>query len=261
MPEIIHLEKAGGVGQVIMDSPPANALSPALLAQMDQVLAAIEGDDDIRAVLFRSALPKIFMAGADLKYLLGLDEEGFRRYARTAQDLVNRVESLPKPTLAVLNGHTLGGGCEFCLACDFRYMTASKAAIGLPEVALGLLPGAGGTQRLTRLIGRGRATELLLTGRTLDGPGALAVGLVDRIFEDSEHLLAESLQMVETLAQGATRAIARIKACLRKAGEDSLSVGLDAELEGIVHLFTRTRDAKEGVTAFSEKRVPHFTGR
>ncbi len=259
MAKFVFLEKSNGVGHVIMKFAPANAMSPELMKQVAELLGQLESDSEIRAVLFRSALEKIFMAGADLKHLLSLDQEAFRQYIKFAQDLVNRIELLPKPTLAVLNGHALGGGCELALACDFRYMSESKALIGLPEVTLGLLPGAGGTQRLPRLIGRSKATELLLTGKVLKGPDALAIGLVDRVFP-ADQLLAESVKIAKRMAQGATQAIGQIKACLRKPSHDLLADGLTQELDGITYLFQHTQDAQEGIAAFNEKRAPKYQG-
>ena len=260
MTELVSLEKSNGIAHVIMNSPPANAMSPDLMKQLDQLVGQLETDLEIRVVVFRSALEKIFMAGADLKHLLSLDEAGFREYIKFAQAMVNRIEALPKPTIAVLNGHALGGGCELALACDFRYMSEVKAMIGVPEVTLGLLPGAGGTQRLPRLIGRSKATELLLTGQGLQGPDALAIGLVDRIYP-MDRLLDESIKLAEKLSQGATQAIGQIKACLRKPPQDLLSKGLAQELDGIIYLFMQTQDAKEGIAAFNEKRPPKYQGR
>jgi len=259
MAEVVLLEKAKGVAQIILNSPPANAMSPELMKQLDETVRAVEDDPEVRAVVLSSAVDKIFMAGADLKYLLSLGEDDFRGYIKFAQEALNRIEALPKPTIAVLSGHTMGGGCELALACDFRYMADDKARIGVPEVTLGLLPGGGGTQRLPRLVGRSKATELLVHGNTLKGPEAMAIGLVDRVYP-AEQLIEESLKVAQQLAQGATRAIAKIKACLRVPTQDSLAAGLEQELEGITYLFTQTADTKEGIAAFNEKRAPKYKG-
>lgn len=200
------------------------------------------------------------MAGADLKHLLSLQKEDFPQYIKIAQDVLNRIEALPKPTIAVINGHALGGGCEFSLCCDFRFMADAKATIGVPEVKLGLLPGAGGTQRLPRLIGRSKATELLLLGTALTGLEALSIGLVDKIFPP-DHLFSESVRLAEELSQGATQAIAKIKDCLRLPTQNLIADGLSQELEGITYLFTQTHDTKEGIEAFNQKRPPKYTGR
>lgn len=260
MSDAVRWERHNGVAHIFLNSPPANAMSPELMAQLDRAVAEVGADPQCRAVLFRSEVRKVLMAGADLKYLLSLDEAAFRRYIADAQEVFGRIERLPLPTIAVVSGHALGGGCEFALCCDFRYMADSGALIGLPEVKLGLLPGAGGTQRLPRLIGRARATELLLRGSTLTGPQALAIGLVDRVFPP-EALLAESVGLAEELARGATRAIAEIKACLRAPIEEAGRAGQAQELDGITRLFAHTEDAREGIRAFNEKRPPAYTGR
>ncbi|MBI4774042.1 MAG: enoyl-CoA hydratase/isomerase family protein [Deltaproteobacteria bacterium] len=260
MSELVTWEKQNGVAYISLNSPPANAMSVQLLQEFDAAVQAVGNDAGCRAVLIKSSVPKIFMAGADLKYLLGLNEQEFREYIANAQKICNRVEGLPKPTIAVLSGHALGGGCELALSCDFRYMADSKALIGVPEVTLGLLPGAGGTQRLPRLIGRGKATELLFRGNTLQGPEALSIGLVDKVFPQ-DQLLPEAVKLAEELARGATQAIARIKRCLRAPGEESLAEGLAQELDGIAYLFVHTDDTKEGIRAFSEKRRPTFAGK
>lgn len=260
MPECVQFERKNGVAHIILNSPPANAMSAELMQQLDTAVKKAKEDKDVRAVIFRSTLEKFFMAGADLKHLMSLEEQDFRRYIKIAQDILNRIEELPKPTIALLNGHTLGGGCELALCCDFRFMADGKALIGVPEVTLGLLPGAGGTQRLPRLIGRSKATEMLIRGSTIKGPEALAIGLVDRVFPP-DLLLAEGIHMAEELARGATQAIAGIKQCLRTPLQKTLSEGLAQELDSITCLFTQTQDTKEGIAAFNEKRPPKYGGR
>ncbi len=260
MPELIQIEKKNGVAHIILNSPPANAMSPELMQPLNDAVKQVGTDQDSRAVIFRSTVDKIFMAGADLKHLLSLKKEDFRRYIKIAQDILTRIEALSKPTIAILHGHTLGGGCELALCCDFRFMADAKALIGVPEVGLGLLPGAGGTQRLPRLIGRSKATDMLIRGTTLKGPDALAIGLVDRVFPP-DQLLPEGIRVAEELAQGATQAIAQIKECLRIPSQKALSDGLAQELDGITYLFTQTHDAKEGIAAFNEKRPPKYSGR
>jgi enoyl-CoA hydratase/carnithine racemase len=260
MSKVVTWERREGVAHIVLNSPPANAMSPQFMAELDEAVAEVAADRASRAVVFRSEVKNVFMAGADLKHLLDLDEAGFRQYIRSGQETFDRIEELPKPTFAVLSGHALGGGCEFCLCCDFRYMAEAGASIGLPEVGLGLLPGAGGTQRLPRLVGRSKATELLMRGVTLKGPDALAIGLVDRVCP-AEALLTQSVQQAEELARGATEAIAQLKACLRVSSAERLSAGLARELDGICYLFGRTEDAGEGVRAFNEKRPPVYQGR
>ena len=262
MSEPVVYEKKNGVGHIILNSPPANAMSPELMAKLDEIAGEAGADPECRAVLIRSSVEKIFMAGADIKFMASLQEkeEEFRQYIKTAQEIYCRIEALPKPTIAVINGHALGGGCELTLCCDFRFMAEGKARIGLPEVNLGLLPGAGGTQRLAMIVGRSRATDMLLRGLTLTASEAQAIGLVHQALPP-EKLLDEAVKFAEELAKGATQAIARIKACLRAAYDKPLSEGLQEELDGITYLFTRTKDSREGLTAFVEKRKPVYEGR
>nr|HID57716.1 hypothetical protein [Desulfobacterales bacterium] len=260
MSELVRLEKKEGVGEIIMNSPPANAMSKELLEQLSEIVDQIRDDREVRAVLLRSEVPKIFMAGADLKMMLSLGRDEFKQYIKRAQDIYNSLESLPQPTIAVISGHALGGGCELTLCCDFRFMSRKKARIGLPEVTLGLLPGAGGTQRLPRLIGMAKARELLIWGSQLTGEDALEIGLVDKVFEPDE-LLPESIKIAKELATKATLAIGKIKECLRVPPQEILSRGLEQELEGITYLFADTEDTKEGIAAFNEKRAPKYRGR
>ena len=260
MSGLVVSEKHDGVTHIVLNSPPANAMSSEFMLQLDEAVSQVEADESCRAVIFRSDVKKIFMAGADLKELLGLSEEESKAYFAQGQKHVSRIEELSKPTIAVLNGHTMGGGCELALCCDFRYMVDAKARIGLPEVTLGLLPGAGGTQRLPRLIGRSRTVDLLFRGRTMTGPEALSIGLVDAVFP-AETLLEESVKLAEELARGATKAIGEIKKCLRYPFQDMSSRGFAQEVEGIIYLFNQTHDTKEGIRAFNEKRPPKYTGK
>ncbi len=260
MSTLVQLEKIDSVAHVILNSSPANAISPELMQQLGAIIKELNADQDCRAVIFRSALEKFFISGADLKHMLSLEGEEFRQYIKKVQDLLCSIEVLPKPTIAVINGHALGGGCEFTLCCDFRFMAEAKATIGLPEVKLGLLPGAGGTQRLPRLIGRSKATELLFRGGSLNGAEAQAIGLVDKVFP-TEQLLPESIRFAEEISSGATQAIAKIKECLRIPTHKLVSDGLSQELDGITYLFTQTHDTKEGIEAFSQKRPPQYTGK
>ncbi len=260
MPDFVTWEMENAVAQVVLNSPPANAMSAGLLQELDGVVKELKTDSRVRAVVFRSAVPKIFMAGADLKALTDMDGTRFREYIRYAQEVFSGIERLGMPTIGVLSGHALGGGCEFSLCFDFRFMAEEKARIGLPEVTLGLIPGAGGTQRLPRLIGLAKAREFLIRGNAVDGAEALSIGLVDRVFPASS-LLDEALQFAQAMAVGATKAMAEIKRCLAVPTEEALWTGLNQELDGIVRLFTETEDTKEGIRAFNEKRSPVFHGK
>jgi enoyl-CoA hydratase len=169
------------------------------------------------------------------------------------------IESLGKPTIAVINGHALGGGLEFALACDFRFMGRDSGTIGLPEIRLGLIPLGGGTQRLPRLIGRGRALELLLDGARIGADEALSIGLVNRVFE-REKIDDGALAYARRLAQGPTRSIGLIKNCVYAGLETPLPAGLQIERDSFQDL-VRTEDMVEGILSFVERREPHYTGR
>ncbi len=257
--ELVKLQKSNGIGEVIINSPPANAMGRDTLIQLGDVVNELKNDSSTRVVVLRSGHPKIFVAGADLGFMLSLDEDGFRQYMEMGQTVYNEFESLRQPSIAVINGYALGGGCELALCCDFRFI--SKAArIGLPEVTLGIQPGWGGTQRLPRLVGLAKARELLLLGKTMSGEEAFNIGLVDKVLEP-EELLEESVRFARDLATKATAAIGKIKECLKSSSQESMMVGLQKEVEGITYLFANTEDAREGISAFNEKRPPKYSGR
>lgn len=257
--ELVRLEKTEGVGEIIINSPPANAMSEDVLNQLGDIIGRLKDDSSIRVVILRSDHPKIFVAGADLGFMLSLDQDGFEQYMRLGQSVYNDFESLRQPTIAVINGHALGGGCELALCCDFRFIS-KNARIGLPEVTLGIQPGWGGTQRLPRLVGLAKARELLILGKTLTGEDAFDIGLVDKVFS-SEELLQEGIKFAKELATRATVAIGKIKECLRIPSQESVMAGLEKEVEGITYLFAKTEDAKEGIAAFNEKRAAKYRGR
>ncbi|HEY8417738.1 MAG TPA: enoyl-CoA hydratase-related protein [Limnochordales bacterium] len=254
----VEVQRDGGVASVILNKPPVNALEERFLREIDDAVAALEKDDGVRAVVFRSAVPGIFVAGADIKAFQ--QPEATKAAIAAFHDCFNRIERLPKPTVAAVSGHALGGGCEFTLVCDFRLMIDDgKSTIGLPEVSLGIFPGAGGTQRLPRIVGRARALELILHGRRLKAPEAQAIGLVHEAvpaqgFE--ERVMAYAAQ----LAQGPTRALAAAKANVLRAIDVPLAQGLEAEASDFLAIVA-TDDAQEGVRAFLEKRKPTFRGR
>jgi enoyl-CoA hydratase/carnithine racemase len=206
-------------------------------------------------VVIRSASEKFFCAGADIKRFLANDVEANMEMIRTAHGALNRIAAARKPFVAWIAGHALGGGLEIALACDLRYAAEGRFRLGTPEVTLGLLPGNGGSQRLPRLIGRGPALELLLTGRQVSPEEALRLGLVGGLFADEEAFAAH----VQRLAAGPPVALAAIKRCVHEGAERTLEEGLALERELIEQLF-RSEDAAEGLTAFVEKRDPEFVG-
>lgn len=247
--------KEKGVCLITIDNPPANTLSDDLQKDVYDIVEKLGKDPEVRVIVFASAHPKIFIAGANLN-TMGGSSDGPRDYAegcRTMQEALNQLESLPKPTIAAINGHALGGGCEFVMACDIRIMGAGT--IGLTEVTLGLIPGAGGTQRLTRLLGKAKATELMFLGKRLKADEAEKIGLVHRA-TSPESLLSEALALAEQLAEGAVQAMGLIKTSIN-AAESPLEDGLKVEREAFAKTFT-TGEPQEGVKAFFEKRKPNF---
>ncbi len=205
-------------------------------------------------VVVRSASERFFSAGADIKAFLANDADANMEMISTAHRTLSRMAAADQVFIAQIAGHALGGGLEIALACDLRYAAAGEYRLGTPEVTLGLLPGNGGTQRLPRLIGRGPALELLLTGRTVTPAEAQALGIVGGVFDDEEAFNA-----IERLAAGPPLAIAAIKRCVHDGAERPLEDGLDLERRRIEALF-RSEDAIEGLTAFVEKRTPEFVG-
>ena len=253
--KVMEIERLdNGVVTIGINSPPANTLSAAVQSDLQQVLEQYGEDVNTRVLVFHSANPKIFMAGADLGSMGSSDSEGgMGEVVKFVQDLFNQLESLNKPTIAAIDGHALGGGCEFALACDFRVM--GGGTIGLTEVTLGLIPGAGGTQRLTKLIGAAKAKELILLGTRLSAQEAQAVGLVHRAVE-AGNALQESLKLAQQLAAGAVETMGLVKQAIA-AAELPLEEGLAVERQAFVKAVS-SPEAKEGVGAFMQKRKPNF---
>jgi enoyl-CoA hydratase/carnithine racemase len=241
------------VAYVTLDNPPANsydlAFMQAFAADVDEAIAS-----DARVVVVRSASEKFFSAGADVKRFLDGDVDANMEMIRTSQAAFRRMAAAKSVFIAHIAGHALGGGLEIALACDLRYASEGRYKLGTPEVTLGLLPGNGGTQRLTRLIGASRAMDLLLTGRTFGPEEALQWGLVAELCDE-----AGLRERAERLAAGPALAVAAIKRCVHEGGQLPLDDGLALEAELMESLF-RSKDATEGVTAFVEKRAPEFVG-
>ena len=241
------------LARITLDNPPANSYDLEVMRRFaGDVDAAI--DSDARVVLVDSASEKFFSAGADVKRFLEGDVDANMEMVRTSQGAFRRMAAADQVFIAHLAGHALGGGLEIALACDLRLAAPGGYKLGTPEVNLGLLPGNGGTQRLTRLLGPSRALDLLLTGRTFGPDEAVQWGLVSALME------ADAAQeFAERLAAGPQLAIAAIKRCVYEGGQLPLDDGLALEAELVERLF-RSKDATEGLTAFVEKRDPEFVG-
>ncbi len=240
-----------------VDRPDAlNALDLATLTELRDRLAELGADESVRAVVLTGAGQKAFVAGADIKYMSGLDVEGAGEWGALGHEAGRLLETMQKPTIAAINGFALGGGCELALACDLRYAGA-HAKLGQPEVNLGIIPGWGGTQRLARIVGLGRAKELIYTGRTIDADEALRIGLVSGVHDP---VLEQALETAQLLASKSPVALRLMKRLANRGLAGDLAANLEAEGDSFGELFA-SEDAKEGLAAFVEKREPQFVGR
>src|SRR5438309_5657181 len=255
----VRLEKQDSIGHVVLDRPPANTYDRGLLDELDAAIEEARRDEAVKALLVRSANERFFSAGADINVFAKGDLAIENEFVGCANEAMGKLESTAKVVVAAINGHCLGGGLEIALCCDFRIAAEGSYRIGLPEVTLGLLPGTGGTQRLPRLIGRQKALDLMLTGRTLTPPEALAAGIVDDVVPAGE-LLDRVITRARTYATGPTFAIGRIKQAAVQGYGMRLDEGLKLEREALIRLFG-SEDAREGVTAFVEKRKPNYKGK
>ena len=258
MPDpVVRLERFPDerIAVLTLDRPPLNAIDEQVVTELAAATTELAADLETRAVLVRSALEGVFMAGADIHEFERIAAEGVER-ALLAQEVFTAFAELPQPTVAAINGHALGGGLELALACDFRFLgRADGALLGLPEVRLGLLPGAGGTQRLTRLVGPGRATELIIKGLQLSPEQAVEAGIVHFLVEPGE-LEERSRDYVVRLARQAPIALRGIKRAIRAAwSPDGLAVERDAFREVL-----GSADAQAGVKAFLEGERAEFSG-
>ena len=242
-------------GNIVLDKPPANSYDIDFMRELKEAIEAANADADVRAVVVRSASEKFFSAGADIKAFLAGDVDSNMDMIRLAHEALSSMARSPKLFVAFMAGHALGGGLEIALACDLRYGLESGYRVGTPEVTLGLLPGNGGTQRLPRLIGLGPALDILLTGRQVEPQEAQARGLISGLFANEEEFDAH----VQRLASGPPLAIANIKRAAYDGTQMKLEEGLALERDLIEELF-RSQDSREGLSAFTEKRAPAFTG-
>jgi enoyl-CoA hydratase/carnithine racemase len=254
----VRFEKQESIGHVVLDRPPANSYDKSFMDELDAAIDEARRDDAVKAIVLRSANEKFFSAGADVSVFAksGLDEQ--TAFVARANEAMEKFESTPKVVVVAINGHCLGGGLEMALCCDFRIAAEGSYRIGLPEVTLGLLPGTGGTQRLPRLIGRQKALDLMLRGTTLSPQDALGAGIVDEVVPPPT-LLDKALERARAYATGPTFAIGRIKKAAVQGIGMSLDEGLRLERQLLLELF-KSDDAKEGVTAFVEKRKPNYKG-
>jgi enoyl-CoA hydratase len=254
---VVRVDRAEtGVTTITLDRPKVNAVSPELIQELLDTVDRLATEPDARAILLKGANGR-FCAGADIDVMSDHSRETYRVMRRWI-DVEDALERMGKPVVCAIERFALGGGAEIALACDVRVM-GRGAVFGFPEVDLGLFPGAGGTQRLTRLVGVSRAFWLLATGKRLSAEEALAEGIATEVVDD-DQVVPRATEIAEQLAQGPTRAIGLIKSLVYEAWGRELPAGLEREGDAVFELLT-TEDLKEGFAAFHEKRSARFTGR
>jgi len=252
-------EKENGLSIITLNRPKdLNALNSELLGELCSLLDEIAADESARVVIIIGSGDKAFVAGSDVKEMQPKTSVTIREFVLANRLALEKIERLPKPVIAAINGYALGGGCELAMACDLR-IAAESARFGQPEINLGIIPGAGGTQRLSRLIGIAKAKELIFTGDMIDAGTALSLGLVNKVVPQAS-LLAEAKALGAKLAAKSGTALALAKAAINSAWQTTLATGLDMEMQNFSLAFA-TEDQKEGMSAFIEKRKPQFKGK
>ena len=256
---MVEFTKEGSLGIITLNRPPANSYNIEFVEALGKAIKEAE-QEEVKVVIVRSALDRFFSGRADVKAFSENPPHANMAMVKRAHEVLNKIASIPKIFIAEIAGHALGGGLEIALACDLRFGAKGEYRLGLPEVTLGLLPGTGGTQRLPRLIGWGKALELMVSGQTLTPDEAYHLGILNRLYPDRDTLERETRLFAQTLAQGATLAIAHIKRAVHEGMNKGLDEGLRLERELVEQLFY-SEDGQEGVRAFLEKRKPTFRGR
>jgi enoyl-CoA hydratase len=257
MGDLVRLEVEDAVGTIRLDRPPMNAINEDLTRDLAAAVTEASGRDDVGAVVLWGG-EKVFAAGADVKMMAGMSPGQATPMITALQEVYNLVEEIPKVVVAAVSGYALGGGCELALCADFR-LAADDARLGQPEITLGIIPGAGGTQRLPRLIGHARAKDLIYSGRMVSADEALAMGLVDRVHPAAE-VHDRAVELARGYAKGPRAALRAAKVAINWGARGDVRTGLVVEREAFVGLFA-TEDQREGMQAFVEKRRAEFIGR
>ncbi|GAB3153574.1 enoyl-CoA hydratase-related protein [Micromonospora sonneratiae] len=257
MGEFVRLEINDGIGTIRLDRPPMNALNTQLQEELRAAAAEATADPAVRAVIVYGG-EKVFAAGADIKEMAEMSYVDMAERSADLSSALGAFARIPKPVVAAITGYALGGGCELALACDWR-VVAEDAKLGQPEIKLGIIPGAGGTQRLARLVGPARAKDLIMSGRMVDAQEALRIGLVDRVVPAADVYDA-AVALVRPYLSGPAQALRAAKLAIDGGLEMDLASALAWESQLFAALFA-TDDRREGMAAFVEKRKPKFTGR
>jgi len=261
---LVHYEVKGQVALLTLDDPPANTYTHEMMRQLDDAIVRARFDDDAEVIVLTGAGEKFFCAGANIGMLNEADPDWKYCFCLHANETLNRLEHTPKLVIAALNGHTVGGGLEIAMAADIRIARKDAGKVGLPEVALGVLPGTGGTQRLVRLVGKPKAIQLMAEGSTFGFDTAHELGLVNEIYdhEDRDSFLDAVLEYAGsfTTPDKATKAVGLIKRSVQTGAELPFELALALERELQAQLFASS-DAKEGLAAYVEKRKAEFEGR
>jgi len=258
---LVRYEVQRGVALITLTDPPANTYTYAMMRQLDEAILRARFDPGVQVLVLTGDGAKFFCAGANIQMLQEVDPTFKYYFCLHANETLNRLEQTPKVVIAAINGHCVGGGLEIALAADIRFARRGEAKIGLPEINLGVLPGTGGTQRLARTLGRAKALELMLEGKTLSIEQALALGLLNRV-SSSENFLEEVLAYAGEFVppRRASMAAGHIKRAVLSGMEMAFAEGLSLERELQQRLFT-SQDAAEGIRAYNEKRPPSFSGK
>jgi enoyl-CoA hydratase/carnithine racemase len=249
MGDLVRLEVAEGVGTIRLDRPPMNAIDESLTADLASAATEASVRDDVRAVVLWGG-DKVFAAGADIRMMAEMSPAQVKPMITNLQEVFDLVEEIPKVTIAAINGYALGGGCELAMCADFRF-AAEDARIGQPEITLGIIPGAGGTQRLPRLVGPARAKDLIYTGRHLGAAEAREIGLVDQVFPAAE-VYAGAVETASRFAKGPLAALRAAKVAINWGSRGDFRAGVVLEREVFADLFS-TEDQKEGMRSFVER--------
>ncbi|GMR12653.1 MAG: hypothetical protein BMS9Abin29_0844 [Gemmatimonadota bacterium] len=261
---LVRYEVQDGVAVITLDDPPANTYTYEMMGQLDSAILTARMDESAQVIVLTGQGEKFFSAGANIQMLSEVTS-GFKYcFCLHANETLNRLEQTPKLTIAVLNGHTVGGGLEIAMACDLRIARAGGSKVGLPEVNLGVLPGTGGTQRMARLVGKSRAIELMATGETFGFDRAEALGMVNKVIEAESHedFMSQAMEYARqfTTPNKASKAVGLIKRSVQSGAELPFETSLTLERELQQQLF-QSQDAREGLDAYLEKRQPEFTGK